>query len=158
ISLMIIDCRKFTNTDGDVARTVIVGSGPVGLMLAFYLARRGCPVLVIEGGGPLASANVANDLEAEVTATPLPGIVAGGTRQMGGGLNRGGGQLASLEPREFQPQDGNSTGWPIPQSEISSRFASVAELLGEPVVNLPPRGHHFETERSALAAAGLDII
>jgi choline dehydrogenase-like flavoprotein len=73
-------------------------------------------------------------------------------------LNLWGGQLASLAAPEFQPQDAHSTGWPIPQSEVTSRFASVAELLGEPAVSLPPRTHQFEAERSALAAAGLDIV
>jgi choline dehydrogenase-like flavoprotein len=155
---MIVDCHRFVDNDPDVSRTVIVGSGPVGLMLALHLSRRGCSVLVIEGGGPFASANVADDLQAEVSAGPLPGIIVGRTRQIGGGLNLWGGQLATLEAREFRPQDGCSVGWPIPQSEITSRFATVTELLGQPAVSLPPESHQFEAERSALAAAGLDII
>jgi choline dehydrogenase-like flavoprotein len=155
---MIVGCCRFVDENADLSRTIIVGSGPVGLMLAVYLSRRGCSVLVIEGGGPLASANVADDLQAEVSGGPLPGVVVGRTRQIGGGLNLWGGQLASLEPREFRPQDCGSPGWPIPQSEITSRFATVAELLGQPAVGLPPRSHQFEAERTALSAAGLDII
>jgi choline dehydrogenase-like flavoprotein len=155
---MIVNATDISEAKATVGKTIIVGSGPVGLILAIFLSRQGYPVLLIEGGASIARPEVANDLKAEITASALPGVTVGRTRQIGGGLNLWGGQLASLELSEFDAQSDGSLGWPITSSEIKSRFPKVAELLGESSISLPPQSDLFDAERVALAAVGLDVV
>lgn len=152
---MIVDAVEMGSNDLSAPRTLIVGSGPVGLILALYLARRGNPVLVLEAGDTLPSSENASDLDLEFSAATLTGGVVGRTRQIGGGLNLWGGQLACFEPCEFKASE-DVGGWPISLAEITSRFPMVTELLGEPSIAVPPR--YNNTEKRALALAGLDVV
>lgn len=156
---MIVDCAQWTDDCMKGQRPLIVGSGPVGLVLALFLSQRGIPVVVVEGGGPSSQPYDALDLEVECTASTLEGATIGRSRQIGGGLNLWGGQLASLAKNEVLSQGTpGSLCWPVPLDEITSRFAVVAELLGQPSMSLPLEPTMIETELGPLRERSLDIV
>jgi choline dehydrogenase-like flavoprotein len=148
---MIICSSQIDRSFAPKAETIIVGSGPVGLILSLFLARRGVSVLLLEGGDTFSTAKDTAELAAELTSAPLPGVTAGRTRQVGGGLNLWGGQLASLQPCETQD-------WPIPLTEITEQFPEILNILGQPKVCLPLEVGQFIAESTVLREFGLDLI
>jgi choline dehydrogenase-like flavoprotein len=73
---------------------IVVGSGPVGLSIAVGLAQAGMHVRLIEAGNDYSDPAGVRLLTPVSTGDHLQGAVVGRTRQLGGGLNLWGGQLA----------------------------------------------------------------
>jgi choline dehydrogenase-like flavoprotein len=155
---MIIHCSQLNRKNMKLVGPLVVGSGPVGLTLALLLLQRGVPVVVIEAGGQFPTLEDAGDLESEFTAYTLEGARVGRTRQIGGGLNLWGGQLASFARSEFQASSDSPGSWPFVLEEITQRFSRVAELLGEPNVGLPLNYVGLNAERDVLSDAGLELV
>jgi len=155
---MIIDCRDLQPGPVRVRGTLVIGSGPVGLILALYLMQHGGEVVVVEGGGPSAGGGDMSDLETEISGSFLEGATIGRSRQIGGGLNLWGGQLACLMADEIAPILGRDRCWPIPLSEVTGRLPLVTQLLGQPAITLPLRHAALEAESASLLACDLTLV
>ena len=133
---------------------LIIGSGPVGLVIARYLAERGVAATVLEAGGELPSEADRDCLKIECSDQILSGAQLGRTRQLGGGLNLWGGQLARFHAATF---DASSSPWPIAASELSEALDIAARLLGAvPGALSPPPP--IQAMRDGLARHGLEAI
>ena len=129
-------CDLATLPDGavDTNGVLIIGSGPVGLVIARYLAELGVGATVLEAGGELPNAVDRDCLHIECSEQVLTGAELGRTRQLGGGLNLWGGQLARFHPATL---DGPSSLWPLTTSELAGPFNIAARLLGASATEVP---------------------
>jgi choline dehydrogenase-like flavoprotein len=110
-------------------RTVIVGSGAVGLYAARELSERGHDVVVIESGG------VGLDSFAPESYSSVglmhDGIRLGRSRSLGGTTNLWGGQLVEFQPADFAGRAWvPDSKWPVTYDEISSYHRRTYENLG----------------------------
>ena len=90
-------------------RTIVIGSGAIGLYTANEIVKRGNQVLVIESGGTSLGGFSPESFSS--IGIQHNGIKNGRSRTLGGTTNLWGGQLA-----EFQPIDFTGRDW-IPESE-----------------------------------------
>lgn len=110
-------------------RTVIIGSGAVGLYAASELAKRGRHVVVIEAGQRHLG-NFSPDSFASI-GNPHSGIKLGRSRSLGGTTNLWGGQLVEFQPIDFDGRDWiPASRWPIRHSEIAPYYRKTYENLG----------------------------
>jgi choline dehydrogenase-like flavoprotein len=137
---------------------LIVGAGPVGIALARSLSARGRRSLLLEAGGEVSSADSANDLAVHEVGATLNGAILGRTRQIGGGANLWGGQIAMPRLEEAGPTGDASTGWPIPLEEIHARANAAIRLLGHDFALEGLQGKSFDNARTNLEKAGLDLV
>ncbi len=110
-------------------RTVIVGSGAVGLYLASVLAKAGRDVVVIEAGQPHLGTFDAASFDS--VGRDHSGIKIGRGRALGGTTNLWGGQLVEFQPVDFdgRPWLANSK-WPVSHAEIKPFYAKAYAHLG----------------------------
>lgn len=155
---MILPARSLPEGAVSARRPIIVGSGPVGLTLARYLASHGRSSLVLEGGAESPTSLTDVDLAVDAQGFPLYGAAKARTRQVGGGLNLWGGQLANLTVRESEPTGDAPTGWPIALHEILDRKGVAATLLGHSATSSDPIAVVGGLEREVLAASEFDLI
>lgn len=137
---------------------LIVGAGPVGIGLARALSARGRRSLVLEAGGEVSATDAAIDLAVDVAGASLSGAIIGRTRQIGGGANLWGGQIALPRLEESGPTGDAPTGWPIPLDEIHTRANAAIRLLGHDFSLEGLRGKSFNNARASLENAGLDLV
>ena len=137
---------------------LIVGSGPVGLTLAAALEAHGLGVMIVEAGSQRPDQHLQDDLEARFIGASLSGLTVGRTRQIGGGLNLWGGQLALIEPADLCRNDEAAVlNWPIDVGQLYSCLPETLQLLGADVhfdFNAPSIQHEIGRARSY----GLNII
>lgn len=119
-------------------RPLVVGSGPVGIVTARRLAELGLNPLVIEAGAIWPSPDRARDLAIVSCSNPLKGAVVGRTRQLGGGLNLWGGQLARFTLREQNGFFSTNGAWPSIGDEIETHLPIALRLAGAEQTCLPP--------------------
>ena len=113
----------------NTSRTVVIGSGAVGLYAARELARRGQDVVVVESGG------VGLDGFAPESHTSLgrkhDGIRIGRSRSLGGTSNLWGGQLGEFQPADFHGRAWlPESRWPVSYDEILPYYGRTYENLG----------------------------
>jgi choline dehydrogenase-like flavoprotein len=110
-------------------RTIVIGSGAVGLYLASELAKRGRSVLVIEAGGL-----VLGDFGPETYASVgrrHDGIRIGRSKSLGGTSNLWGGQLAEFQPIDFAGREWiPGSKWPISYDAVAPYYKLTYENLG----------------------------
>ncbi len=120
----------------------VVGAGPVGLIVAIALARRGTKVLLLEAG--LKRPDFAHQRCADATIVSpkhhadMRFAVA---RAFGGTGWLWGGRCVPLDPIDFEPRPHiDPTGWPISHGDLDRYYAGAADLIGckSPNFNLPP--------------------
>ena len=110
-------------------RTVIVGSGAVGLYAARELSERGHDVVVIESGG-VGLDSFPQESYSSVGLTH-DGIRLGRSRSLGGTTNLWGGQLVEFQPVDFEGRDWlPHSKWPVTYGEISPYYRRTYENLG----------------------------
>lgn len=156
---MFIDSYSTDLTGFPKSNVLIVGSGPVGLMLAVALENLGFSVLILEAGGYFLDANAQNDLQGQCIGTALSGLVVGRTRQIGGGLNLWGGQLALLENDDLLRGGANSSmSWPISRSELYGSTSEVLKILGAVAIDLDATPKSIQRESHLAHPYGLKIF
>jgi choline dehydrogenase-like flavoprotein len=110
-------------------RTVVIGSGAVGLYAASELAKRGCKVLVVESGDVILD-NFGSDSYSSV-GRRHEGIRIGRSKSLGGTSNLWGGQLADFQPIDFNGREWlPGSKWPVSYDEISPYYGLTYENLG----------------------------
>jgi GMC oxidoreductase len=141
------------------ANVLVVGSGPVGLALGVALEKRGLSVLILEAGGYFLDSNVQGDLEGQCIGAALPGLVVGRTRQIGGGLNLWGGQLALLEDEDLlRGGTNNWMSWPISRSDLYCCMGEVLKILGADEIDLDVTPKAIQHENRLAHHHGLKIF
>ncbi len=118
---------KLRSTSGP--RTVIIGSGAVGLYIANELSKLGIEVVVIEAGG----VNLNSFAPETYTSIGVKheGICIGRSKSLGGTTNLWGGQLAEFQPVDFAGRDWMpGSEWPVSYEEISPFYRITYNNLG----------------------------
>jgi GMC oxidoreductase len=128
-------------------------------MLGIALENLGFSVLILEAGGYFSDTNVQNDLQGQCIGAALPGLVVGRTRQIGGGLNLWGGQLALLEDEDLLRGETNSwMSWPISRGELYDSMSEVLKTLGAAAIDLEVAPKSIERENHVARRYGLKIF
>ena len=123
------DYNSEQHRDTDV---VIVGAGPVGIVLALELGRRGAKVLVVESG--LTSfGNAHQDLARAGSYDPAmhAEMTLAVRRQLGGTSTIWGGRCLPYDPLDFQPRAYvPDSEWPVTYEELVPYFARACSWTG----------------------------
>lgn len=156
---MFIDSSSIDLTKLSKANVLIVGSGPVGLILGIALENLGLSVLILEAGEYFPNAYVQSDLQGQCVGAILPGLVVGRTRQIGGGLNLWGGQLAVLEDEDLLRRGKNSwMSWPITREDLYGSINEVLKIIGAPTIDLQTIPKSVQRENDLAYPYGLKIF
>lgn len=138
---------------------LVVGSGPVGLAIAVGLEKRGRAVTILEAGQPFLNERTRSDLEGVCSGAALPGLVVGRTRQIGGGLNLWGGQLAMLEDYDLLRSDSeNEMRWPIARADVYADIDDALEMLGSEMIEFGRAPDTVESENAVAHLYGLKLF
>jgi choline dehydrogenase-like flavoprotein len=138
---------------------LIVGSGPVGLALAVALEKRGRTVTILEAGEQFLNDRTQSDLQGDCSGAALPGLVVGRARQVGGGLNLWGGQLALLEDDDLLRGDTESEmRWPITRNDLYAGLDDVLEMLDNDKIDLSAIQGPVEQESAVAHQYGLKLF
>ena len=110
-------------------RTIVIGSGAMGLYTANELVKRGKHVLVIESGGTILGGFPSTSYSS--IGMKHDGIKNGRSRTLGGTTNLWGGQLAEFQPIDFSGRDWMpESAWPVLFNEIAPYYRLTYENLG----------------------------
>lgn len=110
-------------------RTIVIGSGAVGLYTAAELAKRGRGVVVVESGSVHLGSFSADSFASVGHAHG--GIVRGRSRSLGGTTNLWGGQLVQFQPVDFNGRDWlPGSKWPVSYDEIAPYYRPTYLNLG----------------------------
>ena len=142
---MISEAPDFAALAAFEAQVCVIGGGPVGLVTALDLARRGRRVLVLESGGrgPRAEAQALSQAENLDPATHhAPEITV--ARRLGGASNLWGGRCLPFDPVDFiaRPWLGDLPAWPVGSAELEPWLGPACAWLaaGDPVFHEPLPG------------------
>jgi choline dehydrogenase-like flavoprotein len=127
---MFIEREHLADAAATQWHTIVIGAGPVGLVLAVSLARAGKQVLVLESGGK--DPGDAKDLnDAVLTGRPHAGALHGRARTIGGTSTLWGGQLTRFVPYDFETRPFmTECRWPLRFEDVAPYYVEVAEMLG----------------------------
>jgi choline dehydrogenase-like flavoprotein len=108
----------------------ILGTGPVGLVLACGAASRGLSVTLLEIGGSTASIG-SESPDVHFDRRPYRGATIGRALGLGGTSNLWGGQLLPVRPADLlaRPQI-HTAAWPITYPQIEPYFGALQTMLG----------------------------
>jgi choline dehydrogenase-like flavoprotein len=125
-------------TDGSTlaAEVVVVGSGPMGIVVALELADAGHRVLLVESG-ELKFDQAAQDLARQAGNDPwhVPSDLAV-RRQLGGTSATWGGRCVPFDPIDFEPRPAITDAvWPVEHGEMARHLRRACEWCqcGRPV-------------------------
>ena len=127
---MFIEREHLADAAATQWHTIVIGAGPVGLVVAVSLARAGKKVLLLESGSK--DHGDAKDLnETVLTGRPHGGALHGRARTIGGTSTLWGGQLTRFVPYDFSArQFMTDRHWPLRFDQVAPFYVDVAKLLG----------------------------
>jgi choline dehydrogenase-like flavoprotein len=146
--------RTLEGLGGEIAQTLIAGSGPAGLTLAMELARQGQSCVVLESGGKRPGP--AQELSrAEIVDPALHDDMSiAVSRRLGGASNLWGGRCIPLDPRDFEPRAfAQGARWPLrfdelaPYYERACRYANCGEAVFTSPLPGAPSDEAFSVDR-----------
>ena len=94
----------------------------------------------------------------ECTSHPLLGARLGRTRQLGGGANLWGGQLAVQHRLESAPTGDANAGWPFEVHLLARRASKAAALLGQEICLDLQSERALSPARQSLQSGGLELV
>lgn len=118
------------------ADVLVIGSGPVGILLTIALARAGRRVILAECGGRAFEARSQDLNLATVAGRPHKGVWEGRGRVLGGTSTLWGGQLIPFREIDFKARPWlDLPAWPIGRTDLASHFEQASRMLGLPLVD-----------------------
>lgn len=139
-----------------VHNVCVVGSGPVGIVVALELARLGQSVTIIESG-VLAQSIAAQQLSDAIVVDPdrHADMSLAVQRRFGGTSNLWGAGCVPLDPIDFQTRPHiPCSGWPIPYQEYVSFLSSACHYANcgaphfeEAILDLDIKNTHFRIDQ-----------
>ena len=156
---MILDFSSVDFGALPLADVLIIGSGPVGLTLAAALESRGLRVVIVEAGADVPDAHLQDDLKTRCVGASLSGLTVGRTRQIGGGLNLWGGQLALIEAADFSRGNRDwRMNWPAESGQLYHCLEETLRFLGAEGVTFQLVHPSIQHERNRAELYSLNII
>lgn len=115
------------------ADVCVVGSGPVGIAIARGLAGSGTSVVLVESGG-LEQDDTADRLNiGENVGLPLPTLLDGRTRALGGATKLWPGQCIRLDDTDLDERSWvPGSGWPITMADLGPYYRRAEAWFGIP--------------------------
>jgi choline dehydrogenase-like flavoprotein len=127
--MLLENVAELTPQVANGARTVVIGSGAVGLYVAGELAKRGHTAVVIESGRGILD-SFAPETYVSV-GRQHDGIRLGRSRSLGGTSNLWGGQLAEFQPIDFEGREWlPGSRWPVSYDEVAEYYRRTYSSLG----------------------------
>ena len=115
----------------DAPDVAVVGSGPVGILVAVSLARAGKRVVLCECGGDAPELRMQALNQAEIAGRAHLGVTEGRPRLLGGASTVWGGQLVAFQEADFSARPWlDAPAWPVSRADLAPYFAAAAKLLG----------------------------
>jgi choline dehydrogenase-like flavoprotein len=110
---------------------LLVGAGVAGLVIADRFRGAGYTVDILESGG-INYEQASQDLnDAEMAGKYHAGTTDGRFRMYGGSTSRGGAQLLTMMPSDFESKAHiPGTGWPLSSSDLTPYLHAAELLLG----------------------------
>ena len=125
---MLLDFQVADLQHKALPRTVVIGSGPVGLAVAMGLRRRGIAVTLLEGGPEIASASDEFN-DGDISGLPFTGVFKRG-RGLGGGTSQWAGQCLRFHAADFARRDWVAeSGWPIGYDALAPFYSEAEEFF-----------------------------
>jgi len=139
--MIIPDITALGNLERDVC---IIGAGPVGMVLALELSRRGKSVLLLESGGQGVRKDVQSLSDAHIAdlSHHVPMSIAV-QRRLGGTSNLWGGRCVAMDALDFEPRPVlNESIWPISAADLTPFLPAACKYLdcGEATFEKPIPG------------------
>jgi choline dehydrogenase-like flavoprotein len=105
----------------------IIGSGPVGIVTALELARRGQAVTLLESGAHMASEEACHHSRAEIVGSPMHAdMTVAVQRSFGGTSNLWGAGCVPLDPIDFERRPGlTAASWPLEYRDFARHFVDA---------------------------------
>ena len=127
--MLLDNLNQFKGLTKKSCRTIVIGSGAIGLYTANEMVKRGKQVLVIESGGTSLGGFPTTSYSS--IGKKHDGIKNGRSRSLGGTTNLWGGQLAEFQPIDFSGRDWMpESAWPVLFNEIAPYYRLTYENLG----------------------------
>jgi len=118
---------------------LIVGAGPIGLMLGLAVARSGVAVTILEAGPATPPLDFAARNAGPNTGVAHQGLTMGRMKALGGTSRLWGGQLVPFGTSDFLPTFDGKPEWPIGHDDVAPYVRKAFDFLGIPETATDPQ-------------------
>ncbi|GAA1051178.1 GMC family oxidoreductase [Arthrobacter russicus] len=125
-----VDGRTVASGSRFRSRVAVVGSGPAGTTVARELSENGVDVILLEAGGPEASAAAQDTLKGSGPHQALEPLDKAREKRLGGTSHRWGGRTFPFDELDFEARLAlGIDGWPMSREEMLPYYRRAAAVL-----------------------------